>query len=688
MDNSLLFELGTEEIPANMITPGLEQLRDAWLRVFHDCGIGVGSVLCFSTPRRLALLFRGLPEREAEREEVLQGPPVSVALDGNGQPTAAAHGFARKLGVAVEALERVRTDRGEYLALRRKVAGRPVPEVVTASAHSVVSSLSWPKNMVWSESRFRFIRPLRWFVCLWNDRIVPFEIEGVASGRTSRGHRFLGHTAVEIPSAEDYVACLQRNFVLVDPAVRRARIEEGLQARTGAYRLHPDPELLDQVVHLNEFPSVVRGNFDPVYLRIPAEVLVTVMRHHQKYFSLVEADGRLAPCFLTVINNSSDPEGRIRRGHEKVLQARLEDAAFFWDTDRKTPLRNRVERLGNVLFQEKLGSYLDKTRRIQALCRRLDPSPDLQQAAELCKADLVTDMVREFSELQGVMGGLYAREEGYPEPVWRAIYEHYQPVSVEDPLPPSRYGKLLSIADRIDTIVGCFSVGIVPSGSSDPFALRRQAQGLVALLGACELDIPLPELVSAAQAGFPPQPDSETVREQVLSFLQQRVSFQLQREAVPPDVIRAVLATVMGTVPDVLARGKALAALKGDPDLEALAVAYKRSKNILQQGGDRKQPDPQLFQEDAETALFQAFQTLGPRVQEAVARRDYEDALRQMAAIRGPVDRFFDEVLVMTDEEAIRENRLALLRGISDLFLSVADISEIVQPQGGGANAG
>lgn len=687
MDNSLLFELGTEEIPADMITPALDQLREAWLKVFQERGISVGQTLSFSTPRRLALLFRGMPDREAEREELVQGPPVSVAVDAHGAPTAAARGFARKLGVEVETLERIKTERGEYLALRRKVEGRPVPAVVAESALAVVASLTWPKNMVWSESRFRFIRPLRWFVCLWNDQVVPFEIEGVASGRISRGHRFLGHAAVEIPHAEDYVACLQRNFVLVDPAVRRSRIEEGLQARTGAYRLHPDPGLLDQVVHLNEFPSVVRGNFDPAYLRIPSEVLVTVMRHHQKYFSLVEADGRLAPCFLTVINNGSDPEGRIRRGHEKVLQARLEDAAFFWDTDRKTPLRSRVERLGSVLFQEKLGSYLDKTRRIQALCARLDPSPELQQAAELCKADLVTDMVREFSELQGVMGGLYAREEGQPEAVWRAIYEHYRPVAAEDPLPSSRQGMLLSIADRLDTIVGCFGVGIVPTGSSDPFALRRQAQGLVALLGACDLDLTLEELVSAAQDGFPGQSDAASVREQVLGFLQQRVAFQLQREQVPLDVIRAVLAVGVGTVPDALARGRALSAIKGDQDLEALAIAYKRSKNILQQGSDRRVPDPRLFQEDAETALFQAFQALAPRVKQAVARRDYGDALRQMAAIRGPVDRFFDEVLVMADEESIRENRLALLRGISDLFLSVADISEIVQ-QGGGTNAG
>lgn len=688
MDNSLLFELGTEEIPADMITPALEQLRESWLRVLAEAGIRPGSVAEFSTPRRLTVLFGGLPEREAEREELVLGPPVAVAFDAAGEPTAAARGFARKLGVEADQLERSRNERGEYLALRRRVPGRPVPQVVAESASGVVASLAWPKNMVWSESRFRFIRPLRWLVCLWNDQVVPFAIEGVDAGRMSRGHRFLGRPQVEIPHARVYAERLERERVLVDPSARRARIEAGLEARTGGYRLQPDPELLDQVVHLNECPSVIRGNFDPGYLRIPSEVLVTVMRHHQKYFSMVEEDGRLAPCFLTVINNESDPEGRIRRGHEKVLQARLEDAAFFWDSDRKVPLAARLERLGSVLFQEKLGSYLDKTRRIQKLCSWLDPDPGLRQAAELCKADLVTDMVRELSELQGVMGGLYAREQGLPEAVWKAIYEHYRPASADDLLPESRHGRLLSIADRVDTIVGCFGAGIIPTGSSDPFALRRQAQGLVALLAAGGLEISLTQLVAAAQEGYSDQPDPNPVRDQVLNFLQQRVAYQLQRESIPADVIRAVVAVGVRTVPDAVARAQALTAIRTDPDFEALAVAYKRSKNILQQGSGARPPlTAELLQEDAEKALFEAVVRLEPQVQEAVGRQDYLAALRLMAAFRGPVDRFFDEVLVMTKEEQVRENRLALLRGISDLVWSVADISEIVQ-QGGGLNAG
>lgn len=688
MDNSLLFELGTEEIPADMIAPALDQLRQGWTRVLAESGIAPGPSACYCTPRRLTVLFSGLPDRESEREELVLGPPVSVSFDRSGAPTPAAHGFARKLGVAVDQLERTRTDKGEYLALRRTVSGRPVPQIVADAAPGVVAGLNWPKNMVWSESRFRFIRPLRWFVCLWNDQVVPFEIEGVASGRTSRGHRFLGGSEVGIPTARDYVACMEREKVLVDPEVRRSRIEAGLQTRVGAFRLQPDPDLLEQVIQLNECPSVIRGNFDPAYLRIPSEVLVTVMRHHQKYFALAEEDGRLAPCFLTVINNESDPEGRIRRGHEKVLQARLEDASFFWDTDRKTPLAKRVERLANVLFQEQLGSYLDKTRRIRKLCARLDPSPNLQQAAELCKADLVTDMVRELSELQGVMGGLYAREEGAPEEVWKAIYEQYRPASADDALPESRLGALLSIADRIDTVVGCFGAGIIPSGSSDPFALRRQAQGLVALLGASGLKLTLAELVEAAQAGYPPVPDPVAVRDQVLAFLQQRVAFQLQREGVPGDVIRAVLAVGVRTVPDALARGQALAAIKGDQDFEAVAVAYKRSKNILQQGAaGGPGPRRELLQEAAETALFEAYEAMKPQVEEAVGRNDYLAALRLIAGIRGPVDRFFDEVLVMAKEDRVRENRLSLLSGISSLVLSVADIAEIVQ-QGGSNNAG
>lgn len=686
MTNKFLFELGTEEIPAAMIEPAVGQLRSGFEKVLAAEEVAWERLSSFATPRRLAVLLEGLPERRPDREEVLFGPPRSVALDPEGRPTAAAAGFARKLGVEVERLELTRTEKGDYLALRRVLPGDPVPAILSRALSGIIASVSWPKTMVWTESRFRFIRPLRWFVCLWNDEVVPFVFEGVSAGRQSRGHRLIGSALVEIPDAGGYVESLRSAFVLADPAERRSRIEEGLRREANGMKLRRDEGLVDTVVHLNEFPSVIRGSFKPAYLEIPAEVLVTVMRFHQKYFSLLDEDGGLAPHFLTVVNTEGDPDGRIRRGHEKVLQARLEDAAFFWRTDRKLSLAERIDSLGHVLFQENLGSYLEKTRRLEWICGELLPDDNLREAARLCKVDLTTDMVREFTELQGVVGGLYAREEGRPAEVWKAIYEHYRPVSLEDDPPESLNGALLSVADRIDSVVGCFGVGLVPSGSSDPFALRRQAQGLIVLLLAKGVETPLRRLVDLALAGFPKFQNASEVRGQVLDFLYRRLHFVLQREGLPSDVLKAVLAVGVGSVPDARERARALAAIRNDADFEALAAAFKRIRNILAKSGEEPAAiDPGAFVEEGERSLHSALEGLRPRVEERLRRKDYLEALRMIAAFRGPVDRFFDDVLVMAEEVILRRNRLALLRAVSDLFLLIADVSEIV-PEGGGKN--
>jgi glycyl-tRNA synthetase beta chain len=688
MKNSFLFELGTEEIPAGMIESAVEQLRSGFESVLAGEQVAWEGLSCFATPRRLAVLVKGLPERRPDREEVLPGPPRSVAFDRDGRPTPAAVGFARKMGVGVDQLELVETGRGEYLVFRRRLPGDAVPGILSGALPGIIASISWPKTMVWTESRFRFVRPLRWFVCLWNGEVVPFEFEGVVAGRRSRGHRLIGPPEVEVPEADSYVETLRSAFVLVDPAERRRRIEEGLRRESGELEVRRDQGLIETVVHLNEFPSVLRGSFRPSYLGIPAEVLVTVMRFHQKYFSLQGGDGRLAPEFLTVINTEKDPDGRIRGGHEKVLQARLEDAAFFWKTDRRIPLADRLDSLEHVLFQENLGSYLDKTRRLEWICRELSASETLGEAARLCKVDLTTEMVREFTELQGVMGGLYAREEGRPAEVWQAIYEHYRPISLDDDLPESPNGALLSIADRIDSIVGCFGVGLLPSGSSDPFALRRQAQGLVMLLLAMGIETPLERLVDLALAGFPRFGNATEVRRQVLDFLQRRLNFVLQREGLPQDVLKAVFGVGVGSVPDARERARALILIRSDADFDALAAAYKRIKNILAASEeDLSAVDPGAFAEEGEGALFSALGTLRPRVEESVKRKDYLGALRAIAAFRGPVDRFFDDVLVMAEEARLRRNRLALLRAVSELFLAIADVSEIAQ-RGGGQKSG
>ena len=687
MSNKFLFELGTEEIPASMIDPALDQMRAAFEELLEQDEIEHDPIVMFSTPRRLAVIIDQLPERRPDREETVMGPPASVAFDESGSATAAARGFARKLGVEVGALEVMETDRGRYLALKRCLEGAPVREILAQALRDIIASISWPKTMYWTETRFRFIRPLRWFVCLWNDEVIPFRLEGVEAGRTSRGHRLIGPAQIEISDASSYVECLREACVLVDRQERFQRIAGGLEEESGGQMLVPDEGLLETVVHLNEYPTVLRGQFDPRFLEIPREVLVTVMRYHQKYFSLTEENGRLAPSFLTVLNTSGDPDGRIRRGHEKVLQARLEDAAFFWNSDRKVALKDRLSDLDHVLFQESLGTYRDKTRRVKAVCGLLEDSTELQDAAELCKVDLTTDMVRELTELQGVMGGLYAREEGYPEGVWKAIYEHYRPVSLDDALPESRNGALLSIADRLDTLVGCFGAGIVPSGSSDPFALRRQAQGLVSILLARDFEFSFDSLIDFASRNYEDLVTGE-VRSQVLSFLEQRLFFLLQRSGLPQDVLRSVFAVGIGSAPDARSRAGAVASIKGDEDFEALAAAFKRTRNLLEKAGERVgPPDPKTFAEPGERALYEAVQALQPRLAAALARHDYLEGVRAVASIRPAVDRFFDDVLVMAEDVGLRRNRLALLQAVSDLVLSIADPSEIVQ-QGGAENGG
>lgn len=677
--NKFLFELGLEEIPPYMITPALEHLSRGCAALLDENQVPC-EMRTFSSPRRLALLLEGLPDRQPDRKETVLGPPVAVAYK-DGKPTRAAEGFAGKEGVSVSDLKTVETEKGQYLAHERQIGGRPLPDILTDVFLQGIRSLSWPKNMYWRESRFRFIRPIRWLLALWNDEILPLELEGVRAGRTTRGHRFLGQQEISLADADQYEEKLRENFVLVRPEERRRVIQEQIEAQIPqGLQLLPDPALLETLVHLTEYPGVIRGTFSQDFLKLPQEVLVTVMRHHQKYFSVVDRTGAVQPWFLAVLNMDRDPEGRICQVHEKVLQARLEDASFFWEADRKKPLAERAGDLDQVLFQEKLGTYRDKTERIQQLCRQLEKNPDLDTAASLCKVDLTTEMVREFTELQGEMGGLYAREEGYPEVVWKAIYEHYKPVSLEDESPSSRNGALLSIADKIDTVVGCFGIGILPTGSSDPFALRRQSLGFVKVLFDHQFDYSLEYLVEQAQKNFPSKRPKKEVRHQVLDFLRRRVRYVFQEKGIAYDVLNAVLSIEIRNVYDAYERARALAGIRGEEDFEALAMAYKRIKNILagQTIKARAVSEKQLV-EPEEKNLYHAYLDLRPQLETQLKNGDYIDALKRMAGLRQTVDRFFDKVLVMSEDEKLRRNRLRMLHEISQLFLTVADISEIVQ---------
>jgi len=679
--NKFLFELGLEEIPADMISPALGQMCQNFEKRLEEACIAYGSIRPFASPRRLAFLVEDLPDHQPEREEVVLGPSQSVAYDEQKKPTRAVEGFARKGGVAVADLEVVETPKGNYVGYRKKIPGKSLSEVLQEVLPQVLTSISWPKNMYWRESRFRFIRPLRWCLALLNDQILPFEFEGLQAGNTTRGHRFLGEPEIQVPRVDDYLDQLRQNYVLADIEERRAKIAAEMEEVTPkGLHISSDPHLLETVVHLNEYPTLICGSFSEEFLKLPQEVLTTVMRHHQKYFSVVNEAEEIQSYFLTVMNTSGDPEGKIQKGHEKVLRARLEDSAFFWKTDRKRRLEERMEDLDLILFQEKLGTYRAKTVRLQTFCSGLSEDPHLDTAALLCKTDLTSAMVREFAGLQGVMGGLYAREEGYPEEVWKAIYEHYEPVSLEDASPSTHLGALLSIADKLDTVVGCFAIDIIPTGSSDPFSLRRQAQGLVKVLLDRQLDYSLSDLVELAEKNFPAETKDKEVSEQVLNFLKGRVRYIFQEKGIPYDVLNAVLAVEIHGVYDAYQRAQSLAGIRTDKDFEALAIAYKRTKNILsKQSIELSAVSQESLIDPEERALFRAYSDIKPKVDNNLETGDYVAALKQIAGLRKTVDQFFDKVLVMTEEKKLRQNRLRLLHDISQLFLRIADISEIVQ---------
>ncbi len=681
--NTFLFELGTEEIPAKMIQPALDQLERQLLALLSDAQVTAGPVRLFSSPRRLAFLLEDLPQRQEDRWEQVLGPPRSIAVDAKGRPQPAALGFARKQGTVFEKLETVETDKGVYLAFNCRRRGRPLPEILKRALPEILRQLYWPKRMYWRRSRFRFVRPIRWLVTLWNSKSIEFEFEGLVSGRTSRGHRFLGDGEIRLRSANSYVEQLRRQKVLVDSEEKRSKIAAEIERNTPPdLKVLPDAELAETVVYLNEYPSVLRGEFDLRFLEMPQEILITVMRVHQKYFALTDAQGALQPFFLTVLNTREDVTGAIRRGHERVLAARLEDAAFFWNNDQRRTLEDRRQDLAGMSFQQDLGNYLDKTTRLVQLCRELTKDPEMATAAQLCKVDLTTEMVFEMPELQGVMGGLYAHQEGHPEAVWKAIYEHYRPVSMEDNSPATPLGALLSIADKLDSVVGCFGLGIRPTSSSDPFALRRQSQGIVKVLLDHRLDLSLSELISWAQQGFPEQADPVAAHQQVLAFLRRRLRRLLSEQGFAYDVINAVMAVAGDRAHDAVLRAEALTALRREADFGQLAIAFKRVQNILT--GRPVTPanvDRDALVEPAEIELHRRFDQLRSKIGVQLKAGDYLAALRLMTGLRDPVDRFFDDVMVLTEEDSLRENRLRLLDSMASLFLQVADISEMAQKE-------
>ena len=709
-----LLEIGCEEIPARMIDSASEELqkRVADLLVRERLPAS-GALSCLDTPRRLAVLAPGIPTSQPDVKEKLTGPSVSVAFK-DGQPTPAAHAFAKKAGVDVSRLSRVDTPKGEYVAAEVNRRGRTAAEILSALLPKEIGSIYWPKNMYWRQRGELFVRPVRWVVAMLDQDVIPLEFAGIRASNQSRGHRVLASGPVEIPSAGvSYVQALERVKVLGREA-REKQIRKQLDAVTRAIpgaRWREDRELLDTVVNLTEFPSVILGNFEREFLELPEEVLVTVMRDHQKYFAVDDANSKLAPHFLAVLNTDGDPKGIIRHGHERVLRARFNDARFFWQTDQKHSLRERVEMLKHVTFQKDLGSYYEKTLRVQRLaswlCEVLRQGGTavrpgvVHKAACLAKTDLTTELVKEFTELQGIVGGLYARvqklDPDLPEATRFAIadviYDQYKPESTDDAIPRSLEGAVFSTADKADSIAGMFALGLIPSGSKDPFALRRQANGIVKIIAECKLPIQLGQLFADARESYrgsdAEKKFSATVdlTQAIRVFFRERLEFYLRDvRGFAYDMVNAVLAAGADDVVDTIARAEAVAKVRPSSDFESISIAFKRMKNILRQAQDAgKRPassvDASALQEDAEKALASLIPEASKKVAELSAQHNYEAALLEISRLRPAVDKFFDKVMVMVDDERTRANRLALLQSLVHEFSTIADFSEIV-PEG------
>jgi glycyl-tRNA synthetase beta chain len=710
-----LLEIGCEEIPARMIAEAIGYLRQ------HGAGLLETTKLLpdkydeqqqisdFSTPRRLAVIFRGIRGEQEDLNEIMIGPAASVAYKDDA-PTKAAEGFAKKAGVPVEALGRKLVGNTEYVQATVARQGKTASAILAEFLPRELAGIPWPKNMYWRKPSERFVRPVRWLVAMLDGEVVPLEFDGIQAGNASRGHRMLSSGAVTLAGAAGYVDALRASKVL-GRGERQQQVRKALDAATRAIpgaRWREDAQLLDTVVNLTEFPSAILGSFDPQFLELPEDVLVTVMRDHQKYFAVEDASGKLLPHFLTVLNTDGDPQGLIRHGNERVLRARFNDARFFWQTDQKRSLLERLDLLKSVTFQKDLGSYYDKTQRVLRLCSWVSESVKrsgtairpgvVHKAACLAKTDLTTELVKEFTELQGIVGGLYARaqqlDDGLPEAtrfaIADAIYDHYKPGSTDDSLPRSMEGVVLSLADKADTIAGMFALGLVPTGSKDPFALRRQANAIVKVLAEKKLPLGLTELMRGARAGYKGSEaekkfvEEETFDDSVRVLFRERMEFYLREvKGYAYDVTNAVLSADASEVSDALARAEAVNGVLHMPEFQAIGAACKRIRNILRQADEKKiavaahfesRPDSSV----EEKALSEYLAQNGPIIKQQQENRQYREALVLLATARGPVDAFFDKVMVMVEDEKVRANRLALLKQLLHEFSTIADFSEIV----------
>jgi glycyl-tRNA synthetase beta chain len=681
-----LLELLTEDLPASHVRLAMEQLDGRFRQELEASRIAIADLRTLGTLRRLVVVAR-LAAGQEDQEVVVTGPPKSAGLGPDGGFTPAARGFARAQGIPESALEVVKTPKGEYLGFKKKTAGTPTAVILAEAVPRILGSLTFPKMMRWATSSFRFSRPIHNLLCLFAGKTLDLSFEGLRSVDSTVGHRVLGPQRITVGSFSDYQERLRGKRVVIDPAERKetilAQIGEKLAPLNA--RVYPDPDLLEELAFNVEHPLVILGAFPESFLSLPIEVLATAMREHQKFFSVL-GDKRQLPYFLGVADALEDAKNLIRGGNERVLKARLEDARFFWDEDRKVSLAERAKGLRDVVFQEKLGSYEDKAQRLKKvvsyLCDKLAAAKvkrDVAEAALLCKADLLTEMVKELPGLQGKMGGLYARLEGYPAAVHQAIYEHYQPVSLEDDSPSSLAGAILSLADKLDSIVGVIGVGIEVSGSSDPFGLRRNAHGVCKIILDRKFRFSFPLLLDKVLAAFGERLTSkrDSVKRYALEFFEGRLRFILEKQGFRYDLVSAALGPGIEEVEDVLLRVQALDFLKASPQFEPFILMAKRINNILR-GQPPSKLNPDLFVEKEERELHSAYTIIENNAGPMVARGDFARAQGIIFKLQPVLNTFFDRVLVMAEEKKLRQNRLGLLQAIQGLLAKIADYSQVV----------
>ncbi|MCR2044939.1 glycine--tRNA ligase subunit beta [Anaerosalibacter massiliensis] len=689
--NKYLLEIGVEELPARFINSSLEQMKNYTSKILNKKRIPFDEMKFYSTPRRLVLLIEGLPDRQEDLEQEVKGPSKKIAFDENGSPTKALEGFMRGQGIKLEDIFVREYNNVEYIFANKIEKGRAVEEILKDNMADMIKSISFPKSMKWGGKNLRFARPIRWLLSIFNDKVLEFDLEGIIASNITRGHRFLGSSNIEVNNVEEYFLLLKDNYVIVDRDKRKEKIKYSCEklAREKGGNLLYDEDLLDEITNIVEYPTPMIGRIKEEYLKLPKEAIITPMKEHQRYFPVINDKGMLLPYFITIRNGNEEYLDIVIKGNEKVLDARLEDARFFYNEDIKEPLENYVDNLKDIVFQEKLGTLYDKTMRVQKLAGKIgsylevgeETKKNIERAGYLSKADLVTNMVEEFTELQGIMGREYAAESGENEIISLAIYEQYLPRFSNDELPTTTAGAILSIADKLDTISGIFAIGIQPTGSQDPYGLRRQALGIINIILDKKLNLSLEELIDFSLYIYVEENglafDYYKVKDEILKFFDGRIKNMFIDMGIRYDIVEAVLGTASDDIFDLKLRADKLNLWLDKKGLDEVLSAFNRVKTLADKS-ENNEVKRELLVKEEELNLYDTFSSVEEKVIDLLNRKEYDSALDCMISLKEPIDQFLDNVMVMVEDEKLKNNRLGLIKKISDTMLLICDLSKIV----------